>query len=114
MANKYLISKEFNKVLSVVDADEVFEVHESLEWVSGPDLEEGKTSGDYQYSSESGITLIAEIKLSYDFERKLNYPSFNEQLDQLWHDLDNGTIPGKDTSLWYKSIKEIKEQFPKE
>jgi hypothetical protein len=30
----------------------------------------------------------------------------------LWHDMDNGTIPGKD-GIWYNAIKEIKDKFPK-
>lgn len=41
------------------------------------------------------------------------YPSVENQLDILWHDIDAGIIPGKDTSVWYTTVKQVKDQFPK-
>jgi hypothetical protein len=31
----------------------------------------------------------------------------------LWHDIDEGRLPGKETSKWYAHIKAVKEQYPK-
>ena len=38
---------------------------------------------------------------------------YADQLDMLWHDIDEGRIPGKETSLWYAHVKDVKEQHPK-
>jgi predicted peptidase len=41
------------------------------------------------------------------------YPSVEDQLDMIWHMIDQEVIPGKDSSVWYSTIKEIKESLPK-
>ncbi len=48
----------------------------------------------------------------YKIERAKSYPSINDQLDMLWHMMDNETIPGKD-SQWYNVIKVVKDSNPK-
>lgn len=47
----------------------------------------------------------------YAYDRCMHYPDGFEQLDMLWHAVNEG----KDLkdSEWFKTIKEIKEQFPK-
>lgn len=42
------------------------------------------------------------------------YPSMGQQLDTLWHDINNGVLgeSAKD-SEWYLAIKEIKDNHPK-
>ena len=45
--------------------------------------------------------------------RRVNYPSVQEQLDMLWHMVDQGVIPGKESSVWYATIKQVKEDLPK-
>ena len=47
----------------------------------------------------------------YAYDRCKHYPDGFEQLDMLWHAVDQG-INLKD-SEWYKSIKEVKDKFPK-
>lgn len=42
-------------------------------------------------------------KLAYLDKRRLAYPSVQEQLDMIYHDIDN----------WREKIREIKERFPK-
>ena len=43
-----------------------------------------------------------------------NYPVIGQQLDDLWHDINNGVLgDGAKESEWYKSIKEIKDRYPK-
>ena len=47
----------------------------------------------------------------YAYDRCANYPDGFEQLDMLWHAINNG-VDLKD-SEWFKKIKEVKEKFPK-
>jgi hypothetical protein len=58
--------------------------------------------------------LIAEWEIAeYRRQRYLEYAPVEEQLALLWDDMDSGKIPGKETSLWYAHIKEIKEKYPR-
>jgi len=81
----------------------------------------------YLYSYENGgVVKGAEIVMSEedvaDFEnhlietahvepRMLAYPNISEQLDKLFHDIDNGTLD-KDGDF-YTSIKAVKDANPK-
>jgi hypothetical protein len=47
----------------------------------------------------------------YSYNRCKEYPDGFEQLDMLWHSVNNG-IDLKD-SEWFKRIKEVKEKYPK-
>ena len=47
----------------------------------------------------------------YSYDRCKEYPDGFEQLDMLWHSINNG-IELKD-SEWFKKIKEVKEKYPK-
>ena len=44
--------------------------------------------------------------------RYTKYPSPVEQLDMLWHMMDEAVISGKN-SEFYNAVKAVKEQFPK-
>lgn len=43
--------------------------------------------------------------------RKAEYPDITEQLDALWHAMDQGVIPKVEPM--YSSIKEVKDRYPK-
>jgi hypothetical protein len=47
----------------------------------------------------------------YAYDRCGEYPDGFEQLDMLWHSINNG-INLKDSD-WFKAIKEVKEKYPK-
>ena len=47
---------------------------------------------------------------AYKIARK--YPSLGDQLDMLWHAIDNGTL--NKTSDFYTAIKAVKDAHPKE
>jgi hypothetical protein len=47
----------------------------------------------------------------YSFDRCKDYPDGFEQLDMLWHAINNGTEL-KD-SEWFQRLKEVKERHPK-
>jgi hypothetical protein len=115
MENYSLVNKLTNQIVQFVSSPEdKFEVHEDFEWVIGPDkIIDGKQTADYTYDNGT-ITLKEQVATSYEVARRYNYPSISEQLDILWHDMNSGTIPGKETSEWFQSIAEVKEKYPKE
>jgi hypothetical protein len=46
--------------------------------------------------------------------REKQYPKIVDQLDLLWHDINNGILgEGAKESNWFTSIKEIKDNYPK-
>ena len=47
---------------------------------------------------------------AYKYQRQ--YPSLGDQLDMLWHAIDNGTL--NKTSDFYTAIKAVKDAHPKE
>lgn len=49
--------------------------------------------------------------VSYEEARKSAYPGIEDQLDALWHAMDQGIIPKVEPM--YSSIKEVKDCFPK-
>ncbi len=52
-----------------------------------------------------------EKKLKYQQPRKLAYPSVEEQLDKLFHDIDNDTL--NKNGKFYQILKSIKNSYPK-
>lgn len=59
------------------------------------------------------FTGLAEFKRTqYQRDRAQSYPSVGDQLDMLWHMIDDDIIPGKN-SIWYNKILEVKNKFPK-
>lgn len=50
-------------------------------------------------------------KASYQELRLRNYPTLGDQLDMLWHSMDNNEIPKAEP--FYSSIKEVKDTYPK-
>lgn len=49
--------------------------------------------------------------LSYAEERRQVYPSVADQLDALWHAMDEGGMPKAEP--FYSDILAVKQQFPK-
>ena len=49
---------------------------------------------------------------AYKSQRLRNYPKIGDQLDMLWHAIDNGTL--NKTSDFYTAIKAVKDAHPKE
>jgi hypothetical protein len=79
---------------------------DGLEW-SGPVTRPTKAVLD---------TELARLQAEYDAkeyqrQREPKYPSIKEQLDMLWHAIDDGTLDK--SSDFYTSLKSIKDQYPK-
>lgn len=50
--------------------------------------------------------------MSYQEDRASAYPSVQEQLDQIFHDLKNS--PNLKDGEWYKTVLKVKHDHPKE
>lgn len=77
-----------------------------LEWF---DIEQTQPTEE-QISTEL-IRLQAEYEAN-EYQRNRVYPSIGDQLDMLWHAIDNGTL--NKTSDFYTAIKAVKDAHPKE
>ena len=65
---------------------------------------------------DQAIEDLAQSKLNkqdngYKEDRLGAYGSWNSQLDQLWHDIDQGKLDK--TGSWYKAVKKVKDDNPK-
>ena len=57
------------------------------------------------------VRLQAEYEAK-EYQRLRQYPPIGDQLDMLWHAIDNGTL--NKTSDFYTAIKAVKDAHPKE
>lgn len=48
----------------------------------------------------------------YIEQRKMEYPKMSDQLDMLWHAMNDGLLPKAEP--FYTSIKTVKDKYPKE
>jgi hypothetical protein len=97
-----IVDGEVNQV-----TDEPFDVSEPWYWAQCPD----KVETEWKYDAVLGFK--APKYVAPDPAMSRDYPSYSEQLDMLWHDMNEERIPGKDTSEWYLMVKGIKEAHPK-
>jgi len=56
------------------------------------------------------LQAIAD-SLAYQQQRRLAYPRINDQLDMLWHAIDQGKLDK--TSDFYTALATVKAQYPK-
>lgn len=58
---------------------------------------------------------LPQFQESYDLLRQREYPPLAEQLDMLYHDINQGKLgeTAKDSSF-YLALKQVKETYPKE
>ena len=87
--------------------DEPFEVAKPWYWAQCPE----KVQEDWTYDAVKGFKAPKYVAPDPVVYR--DYPPTSEQLDILWHDMDEERIPGKHTSQWYEKIKSVKEAHPK-
>jgi hypothetical protein len=55
--------------------------------------------------------LIINHKVDYQRARAAEYPSVEDQLDALWHAMDNESIPKAEP--FYSNLKSVKDKYPK-
>jgi hypothetical protein len=97
----------FNKVIPE-DAIEITKEY----W---QELIQGQSSGKKISQDENGYPILTDHVapvLTYYQSRANEYPIVGDQLDMLWHAIDQGTLDK--TSSFYTTIADIKNRFPKE
>ena len=52
------------------------------------------------------------VILGYKILRAREYPQIKEQLDMIWHSIDEGSLD-KDSNF-YKELKKVKDKYPKD
>lgn len=57
-----------------------------------------------------GVNLVPRPR-SYSEQRRSSYPSVGEQLDMLWHAMNQEVIPRVEP--FYSEIKAVKDKYPK-
>jgi hypothetical protein len=62
---------------------------------------------DNRTDAEKAAQALAEVQQA----RKRSYPSVGDQLDMLWHAMDDGVMPKIEP--FYSSIKAVKDAHPK-
>ena len=78
--------------------------------------------GDEQLQAREGISVGVgdvpedilyppETEFPYDYNRRINYLPTGDQLDMLWHAMDDGSLTKVDS--FYNSIKEVKDKYNK-
>ena len=73
--------------------------------------------GDVAYDQNNNIVEYNEATVqayiaANEYKSLRQYPSIGDQLDMLWHAIDNGTL--NKTSDFYTAIKAVKDAHPKE
>ena len=82
------------------------------------DIQELINSGQLELIEKEEEAFVEEV-LGHvvplrNYAQVRNYPNIGEQLDVLWHDINNGILgDSAKESQWYKSIKDIKDRHPK-
>ena len=76
-----------------------------IEWTNGP-----------QCTEEEFNNAKAKLQAEYDSkqyqrDRQTEYPAIGDQLDMLFHAIDAGKVDK--TSDFYKSLKAVKDKYPK-
>jgi len=66
---------------------------------------------DSVITSAANTADINDTNTKYRRDREFAYADIKVQLDQLWHDIDDGKLDN--TGSWYKSVKDVKEANPK-
>ena len=72
-----------------------------------------------KFSSSDIDTKYTEMVSGWESEdyarkRAIEYPSFAEQLDLLWHAIDTGTLDDRDhRNKFYSTLKAVKTNNPK-
>ena len=73
--------------------------------------------GDVAYDQNENIIEYNEATVqayidANEYKSQRQYPPIGDQLDMLWHAIDNGTL--NKTSDFYTAIKAVKDAHPKE
>jgi hypothetical protein len=96
---------KIDAIISLVPGVEVTIRGEEIDWHGQP-----APVTDAQIATE--LTRLQAAYAAKEYQRLRQYPSIGDQLDMLWHAIDNGTL--NKTSDFYTAIKAVKDAHPKE
>ena len=65
-----------------------------------------------EVNAEKSLLQTEYDNNEYQRNRAIEYPELKEQLDKLYHDINNGTLDN--TGDFYTAIKTVKDKYPKE
>jgi hypothetical protein len=68
---------------------------------------------EFQRLSERACEILGTT-YAKPYKESRNYPGIGDQLDALYHDIDDGKL-GADakTGGWFAAVKAVKDEFPK-
>jgi len=65
------------------------------------------------FITDNDITTAQSIN-EFSYLRKSEYGEINNQLDMLYHDINNGLFgENAKTGTWFSHVKNVKEKYPK-
>lgn len=77
-------------------------------------IEQRECDMDFVYTHRLVDGEIVQPDPGYATNRLVRYPAITDQLDSLWHDIDQGCFGEQaKTSKFYQSILAVKQDFPK-
>jgi hypothetical protein len=93
-------------ILSLVPGAEVTLYDDEVQWINP------STAPVTEQQIATEKTRLQVVYNAQEYQRLRQYPSIGDQLDMLWHAIDNGTL--NKTSDFYTAIKAVKDAHPKE
>ena len=87
----------------------------NAEWIMRGDVLEWLDTKQSKPTETQIATEMARLQAEFEakeYQRLRQYPKIGDQLDMLWHAIDNGTL--NKTSDFYTAIKAVKDAHPKE
>ena len=79
-----------------------FTAQEEAEW----------DANEAAYAAQKAKEIKTELK-PYVAKRKLSYPPIGDQLDMLWHSIDENAELKQKYFKFYEAIKAVKAKYPK-
>ena len=74
-----------------------------------------KTENHHQQKNRLWLSLKGKKEVAeyyqYAYDRCHHYPDGFEQLDMLWHAVNDGLCDGLKESEWFKKIDEVKKKY---
>ena len=123
---KLIFDKQGN--LLITTSGDIPSSHNTKDYVIVDLMEDEQFDFRYKYViNEDGFATKGELKeidheevaridneqeaIKYQKDRASEYPSIGNQLDMLWHAMNNGEIPKANT--FFDAIETVKTSFPK-
>ena len=76
-------------------------------------LMKGEPMADWvEFTPDANPILPENFEMPYNIKRMHAYSRIEDQLDMLWHELNNTGSISK-SGDWFNSIKSVKDEFPK-